>query len=85
MANKLYLGNLSFRVGEEEIKNLLGQHGNVQSVKLITDRETGRSKGFAFAEMGSAEEAESVIQNLDQKEFEGRNLRVSIARERERR
>jgi len=83
MSNKLYVGNLSFSTGEEDLEELFGSHGEVVSAKLVTDRDTGRSRGFAFVEMASAEDAQKAIENLDGKDFMGRNLKVNIAKPRE--
>lgn len=77
---KIYIGNLSFDSTEADIRTLFEQHGAVQSVNLITDRETGRSRGFGFVEMDSAEEA---IKALDGTEIGGRALKVNEARPRE--
>ncbi len=77
---KIYIGNLSFDSTEADIRTLFEQHGAVQSVNLITDRETGRSRGFGFVEMDSAEEA---IKALDGTEVGGRALKVNEARPRE--
>ena len=79
MAKKLYVGNLPFSASEDEIRDLFSQYGEVQSVKLITDRETGRPRGFGFVEMENADDA---AQNLDGYSFEGRNLKVNEARDR---
>lgn len=79
MGKKLYVGNLSWNSTEEGVRNLFAQYGEVHSVNIITDRETGRSRGFAFVEMENADEA---IANLNEKEFEGRNLKVNEAQER---
>ena len=80
MAKKLYVGNLPFSATEDEIRDLFSQYGEVQSVKLITDRETGRPRGFGFVEMENADEA---AQNLDGYAFDGRNLKVNEARDRD--
>jgi RNA recognition motif-containing protein len=80
MAQKLYVGNLPFSATEEELRSLFSQYGEVHSVSVISDRETGRPRGFGFVEMESADEA---IKALDGQPFGGRNLRVNIARERE--
>jgi RNA recognition motif-containing protein len=80
MAQKLYVGNLPFSATEDQIRELFGQHGQVTSVQVITDRETGRPRGFAFVEM---EGAEAAISALDNQPFGGRNLKVNIARERQ--
>jgi cold-inducible RNA-binding protein len=79
MAQKLYVGNLSFNATEEGIRTLFSQFGEVTSVALMTDRETGRARGFGFVEM---ENAEAAVAALNEKEFEGRALKVDIARER---
>jgi RNA recognition motif-containing protein len=79
MAQKLYVGNLSYNVSEDAIRDLFAQFGEVLSVKLITDRDTGRPKGFGFVEMENAEEA---ISALNDKEVEGRPIKVNVARER---
>lgn len=81
MSKKLYVGNLSYKVREGELEQAFGAHGTVTSVKVITDFETGRSKGFGFLEMASEEEAQKCVENFDGKDLDGRNLRVSIARE----
>ncbi|MBC8423251.1 RNA-binding protein [bacterium] len=80
---KLYVGNLPFTATEDEIKELFGQHGTVNSVALIMDRETGRPRGFGFVEMDDDAVA-NVIQALDGKELDGRALKVSEAKERPR-
>jgi RNA recognition motif-containing protein len=78
---KIYVGNLSFNATEAELRELFGQHGSVSSVSLITDRETGQPRGFAFVEMENG--AESAISALDGKEVGGRTLKVNEARPRE--
>ena len=82
MSNKLYVGNISFQLDENSLEQAFGEFGSVKSVKIISDRETGRSKGFGFVEMDSPDEAQTCIENLDGKEVEGRPLRVNVARER---
>ncbi len=77
----IYLGNLPFNATEDEVANLFGQHGQVEKVSLVNDRETGRSRGFGFVEM-STEDADRAIDALDGFEFEGRALRVNEARDR---
>jgi len=77
---KLFVGNLSFDTTEEELKELFGQVGTVQSVNIIRDKYTNNSKGFGFIEMGSNEEAEKAIAQLNGKELHGRNLSVAEAR-----
>ncbi|MCK9530685.1 MAG: RNA-binding protein [Gammaproteobacteria bacterium] len=77
----IYVGNLPFSASADDIRNLFAQHGNVQSVKLVTDRETGRPRGFGFVEM-DASGADAAIRALDNTNFGGRNLRVNEAQER---
>ena len=81
---QIYVGNLPYKSGEDEVRDLFSQFGEVISVKLITDRETGRPRGFGFVEMED-EGAINAIESLDGKEFEGRTLRVNEARPRENR
>lgn len=83
MESKLYVGNLPYSATEEELSTLFGQAGTVTSAAIIKDRETGRSKGFAFIEMSTAEEAQKAINMLHGQMLGGRDLRVSIARPRE--
>ena len=83
MNKKLYVGNLPFSTTEEELKEMFGQHGEVTSAKVITDRETGRSRGFAFVEMDE-NGATAAMRALDGNQFGGRPLRVNEAQERER-
>jgi cold-inducible RNA-binding protein len=78
---KIYVGNLPFTASESEVRELFGQHGTVESVSLITDRETGRPRGFGFVEMSRAD-ASRAIQNLNGKDMGGRPLRVNEAQER---
>ena len=78
---KIYVGNLPFSATESEIRELFGQHGTVESVSLITDRDTGRPRGFGFVEMARAD-ASRAIQNLNGKDLGGRPLRVNEAQER---
>ncbi|MGQ9592684.1 MAG: RNA recognition motif domain-containing protein [Planctomycetota bacterium] len=80
MAKRLYVGNLPFTASEESIRDLFAQYGQVHSVQLISDRDTGRPRGFGFVEMDNADQA---IQALNDYEFEGRKLRVNEAKERE--
>lgn len=79
MSKKLYVGNLPFSAKEEEVKSMFAQYGEVLSVSIITDRETGKPRGFGFVEM---ENAEKAIAELNNKEFGGRKLTVNEARER---
>src|SRR5438309_11453112 len=78
---KIYVGNLPFSASESEIRELFAQHGTVESVSVITDRDTGRPRGFGFVEMSRAD-ASRAIQNLNGKELGGRPLRVNEAQER---
>jgi RNA recognition motif-containing protein len=79
----LYVGNLPFSVDESALRSLFEQNGRtVEEVKLITDRETGRPRGFGFVEMGSGEDADKAIQELNGYELDGRQLNVNEARER---
>ena len=83
MSMKLYVGNLAFQTSSEDLQQLFGQAGTVQSASVIEDRETGRSRGFGFVEMASKEEGESAISQFNGKEFNGRNLTVNEARPRD--
>jgi RNA recognition motif-containing protein len=76
----LYVGNINYQATEEDLKPLFSEYGEVISVKIINDRETGRSKGFGFVEMESG--ADTAVEELDGKEFQGRRLRVNEARPR---
>jgi RNA recognition motif-containing protein len=84
MGRKLYVGNLSFRVTDQDLANLFSQAGSCQSASVITDRMTGQSRGFGFVEMGSDAEAEAAIQQFNGHELLGRAIRVNEAQERER-
>lgn len=83
MDNKLYIGNLSYATTEDELKTLFSNAGTVTSVAVIKDRESGRSKGFAFVEMSSQAEAEKVINQYNGYTLGDRDLRISIARPKE--
>src|SRR6185436_510646 len=83
MSTKLYVGNLSFQTTENDLQTMFGEAGTVQSVSIIEDRETGRSRGFGFVEMTTAEEAQAAIASFDGKEIDGRNLKVNEAKPRE--
>ena len=83
MGTRLYVGNLPFSTDEQQLRELFEQNSrSVEEVKLITDRETGRPRGFGFVEMGSVEDAESAIRELDGQDFGGRSIKVNEARER---
>lgn len=81
MTKKLYVGGISFSTTEDGLRTAFEQAGTVESAKIITDRTTGRSRGFGFVEMGSAEEAEKAISMWHGKELDGRTLMVNEARE----
>lgn len=86
MSNRLYVGNLPFRTSEEALRELFeGDGKQVVECRIITDRETGRSRGFGFVEMGTEDEAQQTIESLDGYAFEGRNLKVNYAREQQKR
>jgi cold-inducible RNA-binding protein len=85
MGNKLYVGNLSYNVTGSELEQLFSAHGKVQSAEVIADRDTGRSKGFGFVEMGSEDEAKAAIAALNGQEVGGRALTVNEAKPREER
>jgi RNA recognition motif-containing protein len=85
METKLYVGNLSYGTGEAELQAMFVQAGVVKSVQLIKDRDTGQSKGFAFVEMTTQEEAQNAIKLLNGKEVSGRALMVNLAKPREER
>ncbi|PIT98878.1 MAG: RNA-binding protein [Bdellovibrionales bacterium CG10_big_fil_rev_8_21_14_0_10_45_34] len=85
MNAKIYVGNLPYRLSEEELMGHFAQMGEVLSAQIVTDRETGRSKGFGFVEMQSADEAKSAVEKLDGQPLAGRNLKVTEARPREER
>ncbi len=80
MAKKLFVGNLSYSVSENDLKNLFSEAGEVVSVAIPTDRMTGRPRGFAFVEMANDEDADKAIETLNGKEIEGRALVVNEAR-----
>ena len=82
MSKKIYIGNLSFNTTDAELRRLFEQHGSVDSVSVIMDRETGRPRGFAFVEMSDASSAAAAIQTLNGRELDGRSLRVNEAQER---
>lgn len=83
MSTKLYIGNLSFDTNDADLRNAFSGVGEVTDVIVMKDRETGRSRGFGFVTMSSAEEAQAAIKQFHGKEFDGRNLTVNEARPRE--
>jgi RNA recognition motif-containing protein len=83
MGSKLYVGNLSYNTTSSDLEQLFSQHGTVQSAEVIADRDSGRSKGFGFVQMGSDEEAQAAIAALNGQEQDGRTLTVNEAKPRE--
>jgi len=79
----MYVSNLSFHTTDEDLRKLFTEYGTVTSAKVITDRETGRSRGFGFVEMESDQEANTAMKNLNNKEVEGRTMSVTVAREKQ--
>jgi len=79
---KIYVGNLPWSIGDHELSNMFEPHGNVVSANVVTDRDTGRSRGFGFVEMANDDEAVAAIEALDQSQSEGRTLTVNEARPR---
>lgn len=80
MGKKLYVGNLPFSVNDQTLADHFSKAGTVESAKVIMDRDTGRSRGFAFVEMSTDEEAQAAIDQLHQQDFEGRSITVNEAR-----
>ena len=78
----IYVGNIAWGVSEDELEALFAQYGEVNSARIITDRESGRSKGFGFVEMATADSANTAIEALNGNDFSGRDLRVNQAKER---
>jgi RNA recognition motif-containing protein len=85
MGNKLYVGNLSYNVRDDDLQQAFAQYGSVSSAKVMMDRDTGRSKGFGFVEMGSDAEAQSAINGMNGQSLDGRAIVVNEARPREER
>ena len=85
MSTKLYVGNLAFQTTNQDLEQLFAQAGTVQSAAVVEDRDTGRSRGFAFVEMSSQEEANAAIEQFNGKELGGRALKVNEAKPRENR
>ena len=83
MGNKLYVGNLAYSVTDENLQQRFGEFGTVTSAKVMMDRDTGRSKGFGFVEMGSDAEAQSAISGMNGKDLDGRAIVVNEARPKE--
>ena len=85
MGNRLYVGNLSFNTNEDTLQDAFSQFGDVSEIKIVMDRETGRSRGFAFVTMGDANGARNAIAQMDGTMVDGRSLRVNEAEERQQR
>ena len=85
MSSKLYVGNLSFNTSTQELEQMFAEFGTVESTNIIEDRDTGRSRGFAFVEMSSKEEAQNAVSALNGKEIDGRQLKVNEAVDRDNR
>ena len=83
--NRLYVGNLSFQTTEDGLEQAFSAFGTVQQVNIVTDRDTGRSRGFGFVEMATDEDAQRAIENMDNTDLDGRNLKVNVAKPRENR
>lgn len=83
MNNRVYVGNVNFQTTEDGVRELFAPYGEVTSVRMITDRDTGRFRGFLFVEMATGEQAEAAIAALDGTELDGRPLKVNMARERQ--
>jgi len=84
LSNNIYVGNLTFDTTSDDLQSLFTPHGGVTRAQVITDRDTGRSRGFGFVEMDSAEEAKAAIEALNGKNVGGRDLTVNVAKERSR-
>ena len=84
MSTNIFVGNLTFETNSADLENLFAEHGEVKSASVITDRDSGRSRGFGFVEMGNADAAKVAIDALNGKNIEGRELTVNIAKERSR-
>jgi len=85
MSKRIYVGNLPFSASSDDVQNLFAEYGSVTEVHLVTDRQTGQPRGFGFVEMDDDEAAEKAIGELNNKDFQGRNLKVNEARPRENR
>lgn len=83
MQNKLFVGNISWDASDEDLQNLFAEHGEVTSARVVTDKFTGRSRGFGFVEMATDEAAQAAIEALDGKDFMGRDMTVNVARPKE--
>ncbi|MCH7667593.1 MAG: RNA-binding protein [Acidobacteria bacterium] len=84
MSSNLYVGNLTFSTNSDDLERLFSEYGEVRKAQVISDRDTGRSRGFGFVEMGSSDEATAAINGLNGTNIDGRDLTVNIAKERAR-
>lgn len=84
MSTNIYVGNLTFNTDSTDLENLFAVHGTVSKAQVVTDRDTGRSRGFGFVEMDSADDAQKAIEALNGKDVDGRQLTVNLAKERSR-
>ena len=84
MSTNIYVGNLTFQTTSGDLENLFAQHGQVTKAVVISDRDTGRSRGFGFVEMSTADEAKAAIEALNGRNVDGRDLTVNVAKERSR-
>ncbi|MDX1467779.1 MAG: RNA-binding protein [Acidimicrobiia bacterium] len=82
MSANIYVGNLSFQTSTSQLESLFAEHGQVTNAQVVTDRDTGRSRGFGFVEMQSREAANSAIEALNGRDLDGRSLKVNIAKPR---
>jgi RNA recognition motif-containing protein len=80
---KLYVGNLSFSIGDQELREAFAPHGNLVSASVVTDRDSGQSRGFGFVEYGSSDEAQRAVDAMNGTSLDGRSLNVNVARPRE--
>jgi len=83
LSNKLYVGNLSYNTGDQDLRDAFSPYGNVQSASVVIDRDSGQSRGFGFVEYGSSAEAQQAVEAMNGMMVDGRNLNVNIARPRE--
>ena len=83
MENKLFVGNISWDSSDDDLRNAFAEYGEVISARIVTDKFTGKSRGFGFVEMATAEEAQAAIEGLNEKDFMGREIAVNVARPRE--
>ncbi len=83
MNNKLYVGGLPYSTTDQQLNEVFSQHGSVDSATVVTDRVTGRSRGFGFVEMSTPEEAQAAVSALDQTQMDGRSIKVNVAKPRE--